>query len=326
MWLKRTVLPSAVAGVLGLGAGYWLQASPAPAQSPVAKEGGAAGAAAAAVREGRSGPGPESAAAALQSERHALRTGSADESPVAASAGGTAAAAANAETHAKLEQLQASQARAKRQLEEYERDIEKLEQSAGLRRTRHEYDLTNEDWAKFQREGTLKFRLPCGGEREAVPSDEVLQQLGLAPTDRETIARAYANSRKRRWDTLGPLCAKALGTTQDVAERVGLGPCQSIVMEYGMRFDGPLKTFRRVAGYRAGLGELSPPDQRSILEQLFLMLTGEISAFEADLATTLGPDEAKEIVFNKGLCFGDSTYQLGGRPDGRRDSPRGLQE
>jgi hypothetical protein len=65
----------------------------------------------------------------------------------------------------------------------------------------------------------------------------VLGQLGLAPADRELIATAYAHSRDRRWALLGPMCASALGTTLEVARRVGLDSCESTAMNHAYAHD-----------------------------------------------------------------------------------------
>jgi hypothetical protein len=229
-----------------------------------------------------------------------------------------------AELNAQLQALRVSHEEAKRRLSSDEAEIERLETSLGLRRTRHEFDLTSEDWAELQRQGTLKFRMPCGEEAEAVPSDEVLGQLGLAPSDREAIANAYAQSRERRWAVLGPLCASALGTTVEVAHRVGLDSCESIAMNHAYAHEQPLASFRRIAGYRAGRNTLPALAAQTTFDRLVLYFTGELSAFEADLAAAFGPEQAHELVFSKGLCLSNSTYQLGGRSDGREDTPQGL--
>ena len=51
--------------------------------------------------------------------------------------------------------------------------------------------------------------------------------------------------------------------------------------------------------------------------QLFWMLTGEMRAFEADLAENFGAEEAKRVAYAKALCHGHSTF--GGAATGNPD-------
>lgn len=314
MWMRPMV-----AAVLGLAAGYVLRGNALPEPS---------------TRELPSGSHPaESSPAASSgtqeraeatSERRDQRSSRAEAPAASAPVDSARRAQSAADSSAQLQALRVSRDDAQRQLSADEAEIERLETSLGLRRTRHEFDLTSEDWAELQRQGTLKFRMPCGEESEAVPSDEVLGQLGLAPSDRDAIANAYAQSRERRWTVLGPLCASALGTTVEVAHRVGLDSCESIAMNHAYAHEQPLASFRRIAGYRAGRSPLPAPAAQTPFDQLVLYFTGELAAFEADLASAFGPEQAHELVFSKGLCLSNSTYQLGGRADGREDTPQGL--
>jgi hypothetical protein len=51
--------------------------------------------------------------------------------------------------------------------------------------------------------------------------------------------------------------------------------------------------------------------------EVFWTMTGEMSQFEADLAQSFGPEEAKRIAFSDKLCVGKSTF---GGPGPRKPS------
>lgn len=144
MWMRPTL-----AALTGLAAGYLLRGSfPPPGQSE-----GLDGSHPVDPRSAVSSGAPRQATAAppqrsgqTQQLQSGLRVG----------AGGTSAHGAKdtAESSAQLQALRASQDEAKRRLSAYEQEIADLETSLGLRRTRHEFDLTAEDWTQLQRQGT----------------------------------------------------------------------------------------------------------------------------------------------------------------------------
>lgn len=136
---------------------------------------------------------------------------------------------------AELSALRATARAAQEQLGQARRRIAALEKdlaqtgSKGEGRSRHEFDLTADDWRKLAADGKIKYRLPCTGGAASAPSDEVLDELGLAPDDRDVLRQAFEHSLERQRDALLPLCATALGDRMHRA-RERHGPCHGRFM------------------------------------------------------------------------------------------------
>jgi hypothetical protein len=120
-------------------------------------------------------------------------------------------------------------------------------------------------------------------------------------------------SNQRVWATLRPLCLEAIGNEAAV-DALGANHCARVVQNVANVAD-PESTraaIRAVADTRAG--ERPPPEpgvtQHPVFE-LFWALTGESPALEADLAQSLGPEDAKRIVYAKGMCSHTSSYSVG---------------
>lgn len=157
----------------------------------------------------------------------------------------------------------------------------------------------------------MKYRIPCGPR--SVPNDEVLQELGLAPDDREVLQAAYQHSSARLQSALVPLCAKALGDRTDLAQAVSIDSCRHILISTAAtRAESTSQSAQKVALFMAGEGP-RPDTNSTITEQTFLALAEESNRFEAELAEALGPEEAHRVVFSDRLCFTSATYQLGGK-------------
>lgn len=123
---------------------------------------------------------------------------------------GERAVASNGPRAAELRQMRAREQAAQEQLSLARKRIAQLEKELESDRPRHEFDLTPEDWKHLADNGIIKYRLPCANSN-AVPTDRVLDELGLAPEDREVFRGAFENSGKRLREKLVPLCAAALG-------------------------------------------------------------------------------------------------------------------
>jgi hypothetical protein len=174
----------------------------------------------------------------------------------------------------------------------------------------HEFDLDDQDWRALASEGTVKYRHPCLSEKGWKPRPEDLELLGLGPDDGETLRAAFRRSYDRVWKTVRPLCAAVLGSA-DVADGLGPDTCIHVVVDATQRQDGALArdAMREVAETRAGQRAVPAPGAAlHPLFQMFWTLTGEMRAFEADLAQTLGPEEAKRVAYAKALCHGQSTF------------------
>ena len=48
------------------------------------------------------------------------------------------------------------------------------------------------------------------------------------------------------------------------------------------------------------------------VEKMFVTLTGEMPAFEADLAASLGPEEAHRVAYADAICMAKSQWAGGG--------------
>ena len=66
---------------------------------------------------------------------------------------------------------------------------------------------------------------------------------------------------------------------------------------------------RQVAEIRAGQrpAPVAGKEQNPVFD-LFYALTGEMGAFESELAQTFGPEEAKRLAYSKEICAGHSTF------------------
>ena len=177
-------------------------------------------------------------------------------------------------------------------------------------RTRHEFDLTEEDWSELAKDGTVKFRVPCFRSGGWSPSPETLNELGLAPDDGSAISDAYQKSNSRLWATIRPLCLRAIGK-EDVVDTLGPDTCLHVVVDMARKQDSAAasEAMRQVGEIRAGLRPAPAPGtpMHPVLE-IFLALTGEQPRFQADLAESLGPDEARRLAFGDGMCTSTSTF------------------
>ena len=236
------------------------------------------------------------------------------------------AAAADAEKQARARELGALRARAsaaqgelskaRERIARLEKEIED-ERSPSPKRTRHEYDLTTEDWKQMAEQATVKYRVPCAAA-EWAPTDQNLAQLGLAPEDYDVVRDAFANSAARQHEALLPLCAAALGDRVEVARALNLQSCMALIFSTASeRAESARQSARNVATFMAGEGP-RPNDEAALTERVFLALAQESRRFEDELASAFGPEEAHRITFSDLLCFSRSSYSYGAEPNERR--------
>ncbi|HKO93547.1 MAG TPA: hypothetical protein VJU61_20475 [Polyangiaceae bacterium] len=163
----------------------------------------------------------------------------------------------------------------------------------------YEYALTRDDWKQLAKEGRVRFRIPCPAALDSawkLPQQE-LDELGLSPEEGETLAQLQRRSNVRVWDTLRPLCLKIVDKAE-VVELLGMMSCQKLIEEVATRSDPAAVTEarRQVAEVHAGLR--SPPaagQPRHPVFEALLALSSEGARFEADLAESFGPEEARRI-------------------------------
>jgi hypothetical protein len=201
------------------------------------------------------------------------------------------------------------------------------ERDAGRARRRGRGEPTAEDWERMAQVGTVRVRVPCMRDKPWTPNQRVLDRLGLAPGDAATIRDAYEHSNKRMAEQIKPLCAKTLGSPE-AADRVGPKACSDAILSGAKRTDpeGTQKSLVRVAEINAGKPDVKPAADGAAVEQLLLAMTKESKAFEAELASKLGPEEAKRLAWAPEMCSDRTTVrakdddpdgEFGGAPGGR---------
>lgn len=224
--------------------------------------------------------------------------------------------------------LRAREHAAQRELAEARQRIARLEKEMAAERppreerTRHEYDLTREDWKKMAEDGVVKFRTPCS-ETQWAPNDATLAELGLSPDDSAIVKEAYEHSAARQRQALLPLCATALGERMDIAQILTLDTCRSIIFSSpSARSENRQQSARNVASFMAGDAP-RPAENAPLTERAFLALVEESQHFEDELAESFGPEEAHRLTFSDRLCFSRSSHSYGSPQSApsKRDSP-----
>jgi hypothetical protein len=163
----------------------------------------------------------------------------------------------------------------------------------------YEYDLSPEQWKELAARGRIKYRAPCQMSPESgwKIGAAALDDLGLSPDDGETVMAAFHRSNKRLWTTVRPMCVELAGQER-VVDMLGFDGCKTLI-EQSHEKEGPLPPHdvrRIVAEVRAGMREPLSRDAPGFnLYQMYMALTGEGGAFEADLAESFGPETAERI-------------------------------
>lgn len=188
------------------------------------------------------------------------------------------------------------------------------------RRDRRRGPPSKEDWERFAEEGVVPYRIPCLRDAPYTPTAREIERLGLAPDDVEALRQAYARSNERVIAQLRPLCGGALGSAE-VAERIGPSACLKALLD-GSRRENPEKmreALTRVAEVNAGK---RPAPGDTPVEALLLGLTAEQQKFEADLAASFGPEEARRIASSRAGCSEQGVASADGNPRGGRGRGR----
>lgn len=214
-----------------------------------------------------------------------------------------------------------------RRLEDLEREKQDLQaQLAALEtelakqappRARSEWDLDQNDWKELAAEGRVKFRIPClmpGADSWKGPPPPQLDKLGLSAEDGQTIADAHRRSNERIWAVVRPLCLEAVGS-EEVVNLLGGPGCVQAINKKAKSTDpeAARDAFQLVADVRAGL---RPEPKEKPLHPVFeslMAVTGEMARFEADLAESFGPEEAKRLAWGPG-CMNVLNLMQGPRP------------
>lgn len=172
--------------------------------------------------------------------------------------------------------------------------------------------------------GVVRVRIPCIRDTPWKPNERTVDRLGLAANDVKAIEEAYAASNKRVLDQIKPLCAKALGGAE-VAEKVGATACIDAIQNSAKRADpkAAKDALSHAAEVQAGKRTAQAGGDTLPLEQLANVLAGESRAFEADLAKKLGPEEAKRIANDPGMCAERRTLRTSDEPP-EREGGRGA--
>jgi hypothetical protein len=215
-------------------------------------------------------------------------------------------AGAPALTAAQFEALKQKLGDVQRQKRELETQVHALERELARRPEkappeRDEFDLAPEDWKELAVTGRIKYRVPCALPNDpsyTVPSEE-LDRLGLGPDDGKLLAEAQRRSNARIWATLRPLCAKVVDD-ENAVDLLGAESCLSLVERAANKSDalGGFKARRAVGEVHAGLRQAPDPAEQGPVFQAYMALTSEGSLFEADLAESFGPEEARYMTQN----------------------------
>jgi hypothetical protein len=201
--------------------------------------------------------------------------------------------------NAKLETVQ----REKRELEQQLRGMkEEIAQSADTEAApeRDEFDLDREDWKKLAAEGRIKYRIPCIVQPELgyTTSPAQLDHLGLSPDDGKILDEAHRRSNARIWATVRPLCLKSVKDAS-VVDLLGAMGCVRIIQQVATASDrmAIADAQRQVAEVHAGLRPAPEAGKSpSPLFDVDMALTSEGQLFEADLAESVGPEDAKRLA------------------------------
>jgi hypothetical protein len=165
--------------------------------------------------------------------------------------------------------------------------------------------LSQDDWTELAKHDTVMYQFPCAQAKAWTPSSELAGQLGLSPDDVETLRAAYGRSNRRLWALVKPICAHALGS-EVAADTLGLTSCTHVVVTLATDKDpaSAAQSMHTVGQIRAGQRQAPRADEAlEPLTQMFLGLMGEMGLFEADLAQSMGPEEALRVASAERLCM-----------------------
>lgn len=209
----------------------------------------------------------------------------------------------------RLEGIEAQKGKLERQLAEAQDRLAAQSSDGAPPRNRSEFDLTPEDWTELAKSGTVKFRVPCMKGDTRVDAKDILE-AGLAPQDLPAVQAAYRRSNERVWAQIRPLCAQAVGSAE-VADKIGADTCVHLVldMERDHDPDGARDAYYQVGEIQSGARPAPGAGEKvSPVLRVFMAMTNEPKAFEADLAQSFGPEEAHRVAYSGAMCMAKSTF------------------
>ena len=118
---------------------------------------------------------------------------------------------------------------------------------------------------------------------------------------------AFQAANQRMWSEVRPECMRAMGIDTATAEKMGLHTCLAMTVRDGKGVDLG-KVLHDVDLIQAG--DLPPPGPNDVVpaaERILLDLTQEGSAIQADIAKTLGPEDAHRAYENWN-CWSSSVW------------------
>jgi hypothetical protein len=223
----------------------------------------------------------------------------------------------------RLESIESEKQKLEKQLAGAETKLAEAGSDAGGGPSKSSYDLSRDDWKELAKNGELRIRLPCDDPKhEFGYSPKDLNKLGLPAQDGPILQAAMQRSYARAWGVVQPLCSQALGGV-DVS-RIGVQACMSILGQMTQQKGGGAydEDLREVAEILAG--ERPAPKPGDAVDPLLtadLALARESQNIVSDLSASLGPDDARRVVFSEVGCWSNTTQNVGPRPTGGPAEP-----
>jgi hypothetical protein len=209
----------------------------------------------------------------------------------------------------RVQELTEQKAHLEADLDAAETELEEVANGEDVR-IRDPFDLDEDDWSELASEGTVKFRVPC--TQPSADRDKLADVLDTDEEGIDAILAAQKRSAARTWDTVGPLCAEALGS-KEIADLLGMQTCMHVVVGMSRKQKDPYASFREIADIRSGKRpEPTEDDEVSAALELLLTMTSASQEFEQDLAATFDAEDAKRIAYATELCSKRSEF--GGPP------------
>jgi hypothetical protein len=214
----------------------------------------------------------------------------------------------------RLEAIEAQKATLDRKLAEAEHKLTVAQSDGQAAPAKSPYDLSQDDWKEMAKEGKVTSRMPCASPASWTPTAAQLAEDGLPPGDAQAIRDAREQSYQRVWSVVAPLCTQALHGDAKIADTLGPVTCTALVADVARaNNEDTAEELRAVAEMRAGL---RPYDPKALggYGQILYTESGEVRTMEAQLAQTIGPDDARAFVYGDGTCWSNSSSTVGPRP------------
>lgn len=218
----------------------------------------------------------------------------------------------SSESQARALGLAAEVTRLRELLTQYAISPESGERIAGARRGIDDdgnTDLTQDEWRILAERGELRFRLPGGHEDHNI-SDEVSDEHGLAPEDRERLDAIIREAHEALERDMRSLYTEASGLdSAGMAMRAMM-----IEIEDKTARDIASRIRWTLSQERAGLA-VSPPIAAQMLpyERMMRRLVAFESELERAIAAEVGPDLAHALLFGEPSVSAHA-YGTRGRP------------